>query len=294
MLAFNLSIDFELGWGELTRVAHDDRFYRRVVRGLERTPQILAALRSIPSTWGVVAGCCAASLEELQARAPDAFHVVEPQLAALAQRRRAYRDVLFCADVVRAIGRAADVELASHGFLHLLPAGVPTVVLRSDVAASVVSLRGIASNLDSFIPPQNYDWPDEALIGTGIRYVRHTPVVCGYAYSDPRRAAKFARLWNDLVSPVSHGGSEHPARLLFLRIDRGARLWERQLRLIRRLLSSEVGSLYLFSHPHNLDAAHLVRRFTQLCEVIGEAAAAGRLTFSKFFRQLPVRQEVRS
>jgi hypothetical protein len=262
------------------------------VRGLEHTPQILAALGSIPSTWGVVGGCCAASLEELQARAPDAFRLVEPQLATLAQRRRAYREVLFCADIVRTIGRAAHVELASHGFLHLLPARVPATVLRSDVAASVASLQGFAGNIKSFIPPQNYHWPDEALVGTGIRYVRHTPVVCGFAYSDPRSAAKLARLWNDLISPVSYGGSSTgPALLLFLRIDRGARLWERQLRLIRRLLRSRVGSLCCFSHPHNLDGAHLVRRFAQFCDTVGEAAAGGRLTFGSFFRELPVPQE---
>jgi peptidoglycan/xylan/chitin deacetylase (PgdA/CDA1 family) len=292
VLTFNLSIDFELGWGELTRAAHDDRFYRRVVGGLEHTPQILLALTGIPSTWGVVAGCCAESVDELQARVPAAFHLVGPQLAALAQRRRAYREVLFCADAVRTIGRSAGVELASHGFLHLLPAGVPTAVLRSDVTASVAALRGLAGSIESFIPPQNYEWPDEALVGTGIRYVRHTPIVCGYAYSDPRKAAKLARLWNDLVKPVSYGDGERPVRLLFLRIDRGARLWERQLRMIRRLLSSRAGSLYCFSHPHNLGSAPLVCRFAQLCEAVGEAAAAGRLTFGRFFRQLPVGQEV--
>ena len=161
-------------------------------------------------------------------------------------------------------------------------------VLQSDVAASVARLRGLGRDVDSFIPPQNYFWPDEAFVGTGIRYVRHTPHVCGYAYSDPRRPAKFVRLWNDLVSPVSYADArEPPVRLLFLRIDRGARLWERQLRMIRRLLTSGAGSLYCFSHPHNLDSAPLVHRFTQLCEAVGEAATAGTLTFCKFFRQLP-------
>jgi|SRR5437588_3618967 len=294
MLAFNLSIDFELGWGELRRLASDERFYGRVVAGLAQTPQILAALarNRIPSTWGVVAACCASSVEDLRANAPTAFRVVEGRLVALAARRGSYAEALFCADAVATISRAAGVTLASHGFLHLLPVGVATSVLQSDVATSVTCLRGFGSDVDSFIPPQNFYWPDEAFVGTSIRYVRHTPHVCGYAYSDPRRTAKFARLWNDLVSPVSYADAgEHPVRLLFLRVDRGRRLWERQLGMIRRLLSSGAGSLYCFSHPHNLSSTPLVHRFAQLCEAVGEAAIAGRLTFCKFFRQLPSAQQ---
>ncbi len=294
MLAFNLSIDFELGWGELHRLATDDRFYGRVVAGLAQTPQILAVLarNRIPSTWGVVAACCASSVEELRGNAPTAFRVVEGQLVALAARRRSYGEALFCADAVATISRTAGVTLASHGFLHLLPVGVATSVLQSDVATSVTRLRGLGGDVDSFIPPQNYYWPDEAFVGTSIRYVRHTPHICGYAYSDPRRPAKFARLWNDLVSPVSYADArERPVRLLFLRFDRGRRVWERQLGMIRRLLGAGDGSLYCFSHPHNLDSAPLVRRFMQLCEAVGEAANAGRLNFCKFFRQLPSEQQ---
>jgi peptidoglycan/xylan/chitin deacetylase (PgdA/CDA1 family) len=290
VLTFNLSIDFELGWGELGRLAADDRFHGRVAAGLEHTPQVLDALtrHAIPSTWGVVAACCAESVEELAAQAPEAFRVVEPQLATLARRRRDYQGVLFCPQAVTRISRTAGVELASHGLLHLLPGGISVPVLRSDVAASVARLRTAGVPVESFIPPQNYHWPDEALAGMGIRYVRHTPNVFGYAYSDPRPPAKIARLWNDLIRPVSYCGTrEYPVRLLFLRIDRGASVWERQLRLIRRLLGAGAGSLYCFSHPHNLDAALLVSRFTQLCEAVREAATAGRLKFGKFFRQLP-------
>jgi peptidoglycan/xylan/chitin deacetylase (PgdA/CDA1 family) len=290
VLTFNLSIDFELGWGALSRLAADDRFHDRVAAGLEHTPAVIGALTryAIPSTWGVVAACSAESVEELAAQAPDAFRVVEPQLATLASRRRDYRRVLFCPQAVTTISRAAGVELASHGLLHLLPGGIAVPVLRSDVAASVARLRTTGAAVESFIPPQNYHWPDEALTGMGIRYVRHTPKVFGFAYSDPRPPAKIARLWNDLIRPVSYrGGREHNVRLLFLRIDRGAGAWERQLRLIRQLLGAGAGSLYCFSHPHNLDSTTLVRRFTQLCEAVRDAAAAGSLTFGKFFRQLP-------
>lgn len=291
MVAFNLSIDFELGWGDLRRVACDDAFLQRVLKGLEQTPAILAALSEsgIPSTWGVVGACCADSLEELQARAPGAYPVVEPQLAILAERRPGYRELLFCPEAVRAIGRAAQVELASHGFLHLVPTALALPVLQCDVAASVTSLQGFGSRpLASFIPPQNYDWPDEAFIATGLRYVRHTPRVGGYAYSDPGKPAKFARLWNDLVRPVRHRPRDgDSARLLFLRIDRGRALWETQLRLIRRLLVSGSDSLYCFSHPHNLDSGPLIRRFAQLCEVVAEAAQRGAVTFGKFSREVP-------
>jgi len=290
MVAFNLSIDFELGWGDLRRVASDDAFRQRVVRGLEQTPAILAALarHAIPSTWGVVGACCAESLDELQQRAPAAYAAVEQQLAALVNRGGTYREVLFCQDTVVAIGRSVRVELASHGFVHLVPGALPLSVLQSDVAASIACLRPLCDGaLESFVPPQNYRWPDEAFAGSGMRYVRHTPRVGGYAYSDPHRRAKFARLWNDLVRPVNHGECGRSARLLFLRIDRGRRLWEAQLRLIRRLLAADSGSLYCFSHPHNLDSRPLVHRFDQLCEAVGDAASRGAVTFCKFFHELP-------
>jgi peptidoglycan/xylan/chitin deacetylase (PgdA/CDA1 family) len=288
--AFNLSIDFELGWGDLRRVAYDDAFQQRVFRGLEYTPAILAALSKsgVPSTWGVVGGCCADSLEELRTRAPKAFAVIEQQLAILAERRRGYRGLLFCAEAVRAIGQSAQVELASHGFLHLVPTTLSLPVLQCDVAASVRSLQSFGGPLESFIPPQNYDWPNEAFEGTALRYVRHTPRIGGYAYSDPATPAKFARLWNDLVRPVRHGSRDgHSARLMFLRIDRGRVLWETQLRLIRRLLVSGTDSLCCFTHPHNLDSGPLVRRFAELCDIVGEAAHRGAVTFGRFFRELP-------
>jgi peptidoglycan/xylan/chitin deacetylase (PgdA/CDA1 family) len=295
MIRFNLSVDFELGWGDLRRVTHDAAFRQRVLKGLEQTPAILAALArsGIPSTWGVVGACCAGSIEELRERAPAAFSAVGLQLATLTQRRHACREVLFCRDAVAAIAQSAQVELASHGFLHLVPTMLPLAVLQSDVAASVASLRTFcAGALESFIPPQNYHWPDEAFVGSSMRYVRHTPSVGGYEYSDPRKPAKVLRLWNDLVRPVGYANRDgESAWLLFLRIDRGARLWEAQLRLIRRLLVCSEGSLYCFTHPHNLDSAVLVRRFGQLCEAIGEAAGRGAVTFTRFFRKLP-RQHV--
>ena len=290
MIAYNLSIDFELGWGDLARLTHDDVFYRRVVAGLSQTERVIDILNqsAIPSTWGVVGGCCSHSLAELRDIAPQAYDAVATPLETLSRYRSSYSDVLFCRDVVRAIARSSLIELASHGFLHLTPSGLSPAILQADVAASARVLRQVSGkSIESFIPPQNYHWPDEAFAGSGIRYVRHTPSVFGYPYSDARKPAKFARLWNDFIHPVEyHNSRGESARLLFLRIDRGELLWNAQLALIRRLLTSASGSLYCYSHLHNLDTPLALRRFAQLCDVVGAARDRGRLEFCGFFRDL--------
>jgi peptidoglycan/xylan/chitin deacetylase (PgdA/CDA1 family) len=290
MIEFNLSMDFELGWGDLQRVTQDEAFYRRVVDGLACTGDVIETLRrnALPSTWGIVGACGCNSLEQLRAAAPEAFNVVQGQLAALSQRRPAYEEVLFCPSVVQRIAGCESIELGSHGFLHLTPGGVPVPVLRDDVCASTRMLGSVSGKpVTSFIPPQNYFWPDDAFAGSGIRYIRHTPWVLGFSYSDPGVPAKFARLWNDFVWPVAESDAHgNQARLLFLRIDRGASLWDAQLRQIRHLLAGAQGSLHCFSHPHNLDTPAIVRRLAQLCELVGEARDRGRLRFGHFFREL--------
>lgn len=289
--AFNLSVDFEQAWGDLERVTQDDAFYQRVVAGLEYTPEVLDVLARLrlPSLWGVVGACCHANLGELEAAAPRAFAVVEPRLRALAARRPAFERALFCREVIGRIAHHEFIELGSHGFLHLTPQGLDVEVLREDVTASAATLRALAGrDIQSFIPPQNYRWPDAAFTGSGIRYVRHTPSVFAYDYSDPRVTAKFARLWNDFVSPVGHRDAQgRPARLVFLRIDRGARLWDAQMRLFERLLRRRGGSLFCFTHPHNLDSALVLRRFAQFCELVAAARDRGDITFRGFVREVP-------
>jgi peptidoglycan/xylan/chitin deacetylase (PgdA/CDA1 family) len=292
VIAFNLSMDFEMGWGDLERLTVDDGFYRRVLDGHQHVPAVIETLdrHQLQSTWGVVGACCCTSLEELQSRAPHAFPTVAPRITNLVHRRPAYREALFCPDTVRAIERAPKIELGSHGFVHIVPNGLSPVVLRDDVAASVSVLREMTGReVRSFIPPQNYVWPDQAFDCTGIRFIRHTPSVCGFPYCDPRVPAKLSRLWNDFIRPVAHvqePGGPNPARLLFLRIDRGRRLWRMQLDMIRALLRSGSGSLYCFSHPHNLDSAVVLERFGEFCEVIANAREQGRLTNGRFVRLL--------
>lgn len=295
MISFNLSVDFELGWGDLRRVAYDDAFYGRVVAGLEQTQNVLGILNrnALPSTWGVVGGCCCGSLDELRERAPRAFAVMEEQLRKVVARRPAYHEVLFCRGAVESISRSAGVELGSHGFMHLVPDNLRTDVLRDDVSASVRALHALSSKeVVSFIPPQNYHWPDQAFTHSGIRYVRHTPDIFGYAYSDPRTPAKFARLWNDLVRPVHHRDSGEPdVRLFFLRLDRGARVWSTQLLMIRRLIASGNGSVFCYIHPHNLDTPALVGRLAELCDVIAQGRDSGKLGFRRFCRELHSSEE---
>ena len=79
--------------------------------------------------------------------------------------------------------------------------------------------------------------------------------------------------------PNSRGES---ARLLFLRIDRGELLWNSQLALIRSLLTSASGSLYCYSHLHNLDTPLVLRRLAQLCAVVGAARDRGKLSSAGF------------
>jgi peptidoglycan/xylan/chitin deacetylase (PgdA/CDA1 family) len=289
--SFNLSVDFEQAWGDLERVTADDAFYQRVVAGLEHTPAVLDVLERtrLVSLWGVVGACCHQSLDELRARAPRAYATVEPRLRALAAHRPGFERALFCRDVVTRIARHQHIELGSHGFLHLIPQGLDVAVLREDVCASTATLRELAGRaIESFIPPQNYRWPDAAFEGSGIRFVRHTPSVFNYEYSDPRVPAKFARLWNDFVAPVGHRDVHGaPAQLVFLRIDRGARLWDTQMRLFERLLRRRGGSLFCFTHPHNLDSPEILRRFAQFCELVAAARDRGDISFGGFAREIP-------
>src|SRR5262249_49741931 len=132
MIEFNLSVDFELGWGDLKRVAHDDAFYERVVRGVALSPEVVEVLarHRIPSTWGVVGGCSCNDVDELRVMAPRAFAAVQSDLDELCAHRRRPSEVLFGRRTVEMIGRQDYIDLGSHGFLHLIPAGMPTDVLR--------------------------------------------------------------------------------------------------------------------------------------------------------------------
>lgn len=290
MISVNFSMDFELAWGDLRRATRDDAFYARVLGGRAFTEKVLARLEhhSIPSVWGIVGACCSSSLDELRSAAPTAYAEVAGQLDDLQSRRPDFAEVLFCPDLVRRIAASPLVEIGSHGFLHLLPVGLNPAVLREDVLASVNALQRVTGRqLASFIPPQNFEWPDAAFTHSGIRFIRHTPKVFGYAYSDARVPAKLSRLWNDFVLPTRHHSAlGRNAKLLFLRIDRGAALWRAQKSLIRRLLDDERGSVYFFSHPHNLDTQLILDRFEEFCGLVAQARAAGGLAFAPFSKDL--------
>jgi peptidoglycan/xylan/chitin deacetylase (PgdA/CDA1 family) len=290
MIRFNLSVDFELGWGDLLRVARDEQFYRRVLGGLEQSNRVadLLAARGIPSTWGVVGACCLESLQGLGEAAPGVFASLAEPLRELSERRKSYTEVLFCRAHIAAIARAPLIEVGSHGFMHLLPMGLPTSLLRDDVIASVQTLRVTTGReIVSFIPPQNYHWPDEAFRRTGIRYVRHSPTVLGYSYSDPRIPAKLSRLWNDLIRPSRYARKvAERSRLVFLRVDRGGAVWKSQLLMLQGLLTRGAGSVFCFTHPHNLDTPLRVQRFAQFCDQVAELRERGRLSFRNFAREL--------
>jgi peptidoglycan/xylan/chitin deacetylase (PgdA/CDA1 family) len=290
MIAANFSMDFELGWGDLRRVTHDDAFYARVVGGRILTERVLSLLErySIPSVWGIVGACCASNLDSLRNAAPAAYQCVAADLEDLRRIRPGYAEVLFCPDLVRRIASSPLVEIGSHGFLHLYPLGLDPEVLRSDVQASVEALRSATGrNAVSFIPPQNFEWPEAAFEGSGIRFIRHTPSVLGFAYSDARAPAKLSRLWNDFVLPTSQRGSDgRDAKLLFLRLDRGDALWRAQKMLMRRLLASGRRTIFFYSHPHNLDTPALLQRFEEFCEIIATARERDGLAFAPFAKEV--------
>ena len=82
VIAFNLSVDFEMGWGDLERLAVDDVFYRRVVEGNGHVAEVIQLLGRLgmQSTWGVVGACCYADIEELRQSAPRSFHAVDSRI----------------------------------------------------------------------------------------------------------------------------------------------------------------------------------------------------------------------
>ena len=292
VIAFNLSVDFEMGWGDLERLAVDDVFYRRVIEGNGHVAEVIQLLGRLgmQSTWGVVGACCYADIEELRQSAPRSFHAVGSQLSALVARRADYSQALFCRGTVEAIARAAHIELASHGFLHLVAPKNSLATLQEDVAASVRALGQFSrETVRSFIAPRNFYWPDEAFSKTQIKYVRHAPRILGQSYSDVNIPARLARLWNDFILPTKTESSNGTAALLiYLRLDRGASLWSSQLRLLRRLLTSGSGLLYCYTHPHNLDTPHSISRLQELCELVGECRERGKLVCPPFAREVGV------
>src|SRR5689334_11686060 len=117
MLAFNFSVDFELAWGDLQRAAQDDGFYRRVREGMQFCGTVVGMLTrsGIPSTWGVVGACSCQSLDEVAARAPEAFAAVKAQLDEITKRRPGYPSVLFCPQFMSTLSGTRGIEIGSHG-----------------------------------------------------------------------------------------------------------------------------------------------------------------------------------
>lgn len=289
MSAFNLSVDFEMGWGDLKRLANDAVFYRKVVDGNAHVAEVIQLLGRLGmrSTWGVVGACCYTDIEELRQSAPRSVCAVGGELDALVARRAGYSEALFCRGTIEAIARAAHIELASHGFLHLVAPKNSAATLQEDVAASVRALGQLSGKtVRSFIAPRNFYWPDELFSATQIKYVRHAPKILGQCYSDVHIPARLARLWNDFILPTKEETSQGTALLLYLRLDRGASLWSSQLRLLRRLLTSGSGILYCYTHPHNLDNPHSISRLQELCELVGECRERDKLNCPPFAREV--------
>lgn len=289
MISLNISIDFELGWGDLGRLSSDEVFYNRVKGGLQQIGNIVEALQvsHVSSTWGIVGGCCCSSLDDLFDAAPQVYQVVKRDLQAVASRRD-LSGALFCNDVVKEIAKSPYIEVGSHSFFHLVPTQLEHWILRDDVAASIKAISGsTGKQVSSFIPPQNYYWPDEAFAATTIRYVRHTPSIFGYEYSQPCTGAKLSRLWNDLVAPAGYRvGKQDNVYLFFLRVDRGSYVWQAQVQMFRRLLKTATGSVFCYIHPHNLDKPLFVQRFKDFCAIVADAREKGMLSFCNFFREL--------
>ena len=281
-----------MGWGDLALLANDDVFYRRVIDGNDRVAEVIQLLSRLgmQSTWGVVGACCYADIEELRQSAPRSFHAIGSELNALMARRAGYSQALFCRGTVEAIARAAHIELGSHGFLHLVAPQNPSATLQEDVAASVRALGRISGKaIQSFIAPRNFYWPDEVFSETQIKYVRHAPRILGQCYSDIRIPARLARLWNDFIVPTkAEGPNGEAALLIYLRLDRGANLWNSQLRLLRQSLSSGSGVLYCYTHPHNLDNRVSISRLQELCEIVGEFRERGKLICPPFAREVGI------
>jgi hypothetical protein len=59
------------------------------------------------------------------------------------------------------------------------------------------------------------------------------------------------------------------------------------VRLLQRILSGGSGSVFCYSHPHNLDSTLILQRFADLCDLVAEYRELGRVRFRKFIRELP-------
>jgi peptidoglycan/xylan/chitin deacetylase (PgdA/CDA1 family) len=290
VIAVNFSVDFELAWGDLSRAGRDAEFRRKVEAGSSNVPQVLEILEThqIPSTWGIVAACCVSDVDQLQRIAPPLLESAHGALNELQQSCEGWRGLLFRPDLVRSVAASSLVDVGSHGFLHLTPRSASSEMFAEDVRISIRLLQDtVRGPVVSFIPPRNYFWPDQVYAGTGVHFVRHTPRIFLYQYSDPRRGAKFARLWNDLVSPVAtEDANGAKAWFVFLRTDRGDAVWRRQRSLLHDLVERREGSLFCYTHPHNLDTAVSLARFGEFCEMVSSARQRERVAYRSFLRQV--------
>lgn len=290
MVGFNLSVDFGLGWGDLERIARDDEFHRRAVNGAQRTLEVADLLEQarIPSTCAVVGGCCRASLDELQERAPRSFAAIWSGLERFQRSRGNYGRVLFCRPTVDPLARRKLIETGSHGFLHLIPTDLDAAVLQEDFAASVRVLpEACGREVLSFVPPQSYCWPREAFARTSIRHVRHSPIVYGRPYSGRGVLAKMLRLGNDVLRPTREVEAQgDKAARVFLRVDRGEAMWRIQLRTLEAAFKQTEGTVYCLTHPHYGHSSETLRRLADLCDLVQEYRERGMLRFQPFARNL--------
>jgi len=231
---------------------------------------------------------CAAEPGDLQAIAPRPLESIQGDLEQFRRSCTTWSGMLFQPEVVKAVAACPLVEVASHGLLHLTPRNASPEVFAEDVRISVRVLEEtVRRHVISFIPPQNYFWPNETYARSGVRFVRHTPRVFGYSYSDPRRGAKVARLWNDLVRPAEDEDAEgEKVWLAFLRLDRGATVWRRQFAMLRRLIDGGRGSLFCYTHPHNLDSPAPLSHFAEFCAAVAAASEREVLGHRPFLRRV--------
>jgi len=288
-----LSLDFELRWGVLDRVANDLTAYRKHLDGeADAVHGMLAcfAAHGLRATWAVVGAVACDGWDEWTVRAPAWPRYLDKTLAFDRNYRAAdpKGTLYFAPRLVEAV-RAAGHELASHTFSHVY-FREPGFV-RRDAEADTAAVQKLfrdrwGTRARSFVFPRNQVAFTDVLTAHGFRAWRENPDAPYWnATTDAEQ-----RLWSraqrlvDSVVPFGNRATDHVgARQTashFVRFELPSALWKLHVhRIVTDARRTGPGAvLHLWWHPHNLGAAPraTLARLDELLDRLCDAAPAMR------------------
>lgn len=292
MAIVNISFDYEMSWGLLSRsmfIPIKDNVSNNVLAGASNVLIVLDKLKEydLYTTWGIVAATTYKSWDELQSATP----IIQGELQKIGildidSLRKHYPngELFFSSDLVNEIINGKNNEIVSHGGYHLYLGDkeLPDSVAYEDLQFSVKRLSQLVNKkICGFIAPRNQVHKEKVINETGINTIRPNPLLFNCVrYSSEMPFAGSLRLYSDLVSPFYCRYQNKNAALVFLRIDRNDIVFEMQYNLIKKMLSN-CGDDYIFFfyiHPHNFANKVSLQRFLRFIELFSELRDSNKIS----------------